>query len=213
VGVVADARDAGLGFDASAMLYVPHAQNSAAGMAFAPVTFLVRATGDPMVAAPLLRRALLAADPELPMEAPVRVTEALAGSLGPQRFQALLLAGFAMAGLLLAAAGLYGVTVHAVARQTREIGVRLALGARAADVLRAVAGPALGAVAVGLLVGAASARAGASLMARVIAGSRGWDPGLLALAAAVLAAVATAATLVPAWRGVRLDPAEALRED
>ena len=213
VGVVADARDAGLGFDASAMLYVPHAQNSAAGMAFAPVTFLVRTTGDPMVAAPLLRRALLAADPELPMEAPVRVTEALAGSLGPQRFQALLLAGFAMAGLLLAAAGLYGVTVHAVARQTREIGVRLALGARAADVLRAVAGPALGAVAVGLLVGAASARAGASLMARVIAGSRGWDPGLLALAAAVLAAVATAATLVPAWRGVRLDPAEALRED
>lgn len=212
VGVVADARDAGLGFDADAMVYVPYAQNSAPGMAFAPVTFLVRTAGDPLLAAPLVRRALAQADPELPMEVPVRVTDALAGSLGPQRFQALLLAGFALAGLLLAAAGLYGVTVHAVARQTREIGVRLALGARAADVLRAVAGPALGAVAVGLLVGAAGARAGASLMTRVIAGSR-WDPGLLAAAAAVLAAVAVAATLVPAWRGVRLDPAVALRED
>jgi putative ABC transport system permease protein len=71
----------------------------------------------------------------------------------------------------------------------------------------------LGAVAVGLLVGAAGARAGASLMTRVIAGSRGWDPVLLAAAAATLAAVALAATMVPAWRGVRLDPAVALRED
>ncbi len=213
VGVVADTRDAGLGFDASAMLYVPHAQNSAAGMAFAPVTFLVRTAGDPMLAAPLLRQALRSADPDLPMEAPVRVTEALAASLGPQRFQALLLAAFALAGLLLAAAGLYGVTVHAVAQKTREIGVRLALGARGADVLRAVAGPALGAVVVGLVLGAVAARAGASLMARVLGGTRGWDPGLLAAAAAVLALVAAAATLVPAWRGVRLDPAEALRED
>jgi predicted permease len=213
VGVVADTRDAGLAFDASATLYVPHAQNSTAGMAFAPVTLLVRTSGDPMLAAPLLRRALQTADPELPMETPVRVTEALAASLGPQRFQAILLAGFATAGLLLAAAGLYGVTVHAVAQKTREIGVRMALGARSADVLRAVAGPALGAVAIGLLVGAAAARAGASLMARVIAGSGGWDPVLLAAAAAVLAAVAVAATLVPAWRGVRLDPAVALRED
>ncbi len=213
VGVVADARDAGLGFDADAMVYVPYAQNSAPGMAFAPVTFLVRTAGDPLLAAPLVRRALAQADPELPLEAPVRVTEALAASLGPQRFQAMLLAGFALAGVLLAAAGLYGVTVHAVARQTREIGVRLALGARAADVLRAVAGPALAAVAVGLVVGALAARAGASLMAHVVAAGRGWDPLLLAAAAAALGLVALASTLLPAWRGVRLDPAVALRED
>jgi hypothetical protein len=213
VGVIADMREAGLGFDAGPMVYVPHAQNSAAGMAFAPVTFLVRTTGDPLVAAPVLRRALQAADPELPLEAPVRVRDALAGSLGPQRFQALLLAGFAAAGLLLAAAGLYGVTVHAVARQTREIGVRVALGARSADVLRAVAGPALAAVGVGLLSGAAGARAAASLLTRVVAGGPGWDPRLLAEATVVLAAVAVAATLWPAWRGVRLDPAAALRED
>lgn len=213
VGVVADTRDAGLGFDANAMLYVPYAQSSTPGVAFAPITFLVRTAGDPMVGAPLLRRALAAADPELPMESPVRVTEALAASLGPQRFQALLLAGFALAGMALAAAGLWGVTVHTVARQTREIGVRLALGAGTRDVLRSVAGPALGAVAIGLAVGAAATRAGASLVARVIAGSRGWDPLLLAAAAGVLALVAIASTFLPAWRAVRLDPAVALRED
>ena len=124
---------------------------------------------------------------------------------------ALLLGVFGALALVLAAIGVYGIMAHAVGQRTREIGVRLALGATAGDVWRMVLRQGLGLTVVGIVVGAALAAAGASSLSRLLYGVSGFDPLTFAAIAAVLLGVALLAVGIPAYRASRVDATEALR--
>jgi len=129
------------------------------------------------------------------------------------RFQALLLAIFAAVAAALAAAGIYGVMSYVVSRRTREIGVRMALGAGASEVLGLVVGEAMGVAAAGAAAGLAGALLLTRLMRSVLYGVRPGDPPTYAAVAVLLLAIACAASYVPARRAARIDPVEALRQD
>ncbi len=134
-------------------------------------------------------------------------------SLGTQRFSALLLGGLALLALLLAAVGIYGVLSYLVGQRTREIGVRMALGASSRQVLQMVVGQGLVAVALGLGVGIAGALALSRVVRSLLDNVSPTDPVAFAVAPVVLALVALAASMLPARRASRLDPVRALRKD
>jgi putative ABC transport system permease protein len=142
----------------------------------------------------------------------VRMDDTIAESIGSRRLTLLLLSGFAGVALLLTAAGLYGLMAYVVAQRTREIGVRMALGASRRTVLGLVVRQAgawtLAGMALGLLGAAALARYVSTLLFGVSAG----DPAIYASVCAVLALVALAAVSVPSWRATRIEPLAALRE-
>jgi ABC-type antimicrobial peptide transport system permease subunit len=131
----------------------------------------------------------------------------------PQRFFGKAMALFAGVALFLACLGVYGVLTYAVSRRTREIGVRMALGARAADVLRQVVGEAARLGGIGIAIGLVLAAALARLLQGILFGVRASDPWAIFGTAAVLAAVVIAASLLPARAAARTDPLEALRQE
>jgi len=136
-----------------------------------------------------------------------------AASLARQRFLLLLFGAFAALALLLASLGLYGVLAYLMSERTPEIGVRLALGARAADVTRMVLGESAGMVLVGLCVGVAGAMAASRALQQFVDGVHGVDLPTYAVVMAVLSASALAASIVPARRACRVDAMTALRQD
>ena len=133
--------------------------------------------------------------------------------LAPQRFSALLLGVFAGVALLLAAVGIYSVLSYIVRGRSREIGIRRALGARTSDVLRLVIVEGMSPVLIGVAAGTIAALAAAKLMRTLVFGVSASDPLTLAAVAAVLALVALMASLVPAYRALRLDPVKVLRAE
>ncbi len=137
--------------------------------------------------------------------------DALNRSLGPQRAAAALLAGFALLAILLAAIGLYSVMAHSVAERTREIGIRVAIGARPESVVRAILARALTLAAAGLLLGVAGSLAAGRIIASKLNDVSPYDPGAFSAVAALLAMVALAAAWIPARRAARIDPAVTLR--
>ena len=139
--------------------------------------------------------------------------EAVDRALARPRFQSMLLASFAGVALILAAAGVYGVLTHATARRTREIGLRLALGARRGQVRRMVVAHSLRRVGLGVLVGLFGAATLTRLMATLLHGVGPGDPATFAAATVLLIGVAVVASYVPAWRASRIDPMGALRDD
>jgi predicted permease len=141
------------------------------------------------------------------------VTDIRARSLGDRRFTMVVLSGFALLGLLLAAIGIYGVLAYAVARRTREIGVRMALGAMRRKVIQMILGDSLTPVLIGAGVGIVAALVLTRLMAAFVYGVTTTDPVTFASVVAVLLAVGILASVVPAWRAARVDPVVALRED
>jgi len=130
-----------------------------------------------------------------------------------RRVQTTLLTVFAGLALLLAAIGLYGVLAHQVGRQIPEIGLRMAVGAAPADILRRLIGQGLRLTAIGLVVGAVGAVAASSLLVSVVFGVKPTDPVTYVVAALVLLATAGAASYLPARRAMRVDPMVALREE
>ena len=122
-----------------------------------------------------------------------------------------LLGGFAALALALAAVGLYGVLAYSVSRRTREIGIRMALGANAGDVLKLVVGEGLVLASIGILAGIACALALTRLLEGLIFGVKATDPWTLAIGVAVLLGAAVAASAIPARRAAKVDPLEALR--
>jgi putative ABC transport system permease protein len=169
----------------------------------------VRVDGDPAELASTLRRELRALDGAA---VEVRSIDELIGpQLAPWRASAILLSIFGGMGLLLASVGLYGVVAFLVARRTKEIGIRMALGATRTDVLRAVLGDAGRLVAIGAGVGLVAAAAGTRLLRSALYGVSTLDPLVYAATAALLVAIALLAAFSPARRAARVDPMVALR--
>jgi putative ABC transport system permease protein len=141
------------------------------------------------------------------------MVEAVDGELTSQRFSALLLGVFAGVALLLAAVGIYSVLSYIVRGRSREIGIRAALGAQSADVLRLVLVEGMSPVLAGIVIGTVAAIASARVMKTLVFGVSPSDPLTLAAVAATLAVVALIASLVPAYRALRLDPVKVLRAE
>ena len=177
------------------------------------VTFAIRMTVPPATLAQPAVAAIRAIDPEQPVQDVRTMEQVLDGQLIPQRFSALLLGVFAGVALLLAAVGIYSVLSYIVRGRSREIGIRTALGARTSDVLRLVIVEGMSPALVGIAVGMIAALTSAKVMTTLVFGVSASDPLTLAAVAAMLALVALMASLVPAYRALRLDPAQVLRAD
>jgi predicted permease len=168
------------------------------------------ANNDPQVTG-AIRRAVLEADPELPVFDLKTMPERLSQSLMNRRAAMVLCLIFAALALLLAAVGIYGVLAYSVSQRTRELGIRVALGASARNVLGMVAGQGLRLAGIGLAVGAACAFAVTRLMSSLLFDVRAADPGVFLGVAAILGLVAAIASLIPSFRAIRIRPATALR--
>ncbi len=209
VGVVSDLSFGGLdGGRSPAAMYFPWEQSRPWGGVLA-----MRTAGSISSLAAAVRRAAVAADPEVPVWALATVRERIADVAAPYARAGALFGLFGAVGLFLAALGLYGVMAAAVARRTREIGIRLALGASGGEVQRGVLRDGGVQLAAGIALGLALAAALARLLAASLYQVRPWDPGVYVLAPAVLAAAGFLACWLPARRAARVDPLESLRAE
>jgi predicted permease len=174
---------------------------------------VVRTAGDPLALTPAVRAAVKSVDKELTLADVTSMAALVDVALGGARFGMQILSGFALVALLMAALGIYGVVAFVVSRRTREVGIRMALGARASDVLGLVLrqgmAPVLAGLAAGLALALSLGRLGSSLLFEVPP----HDAATLAAAAAVLTAAALLACALPARRAARIDPAQALRDE
>jgi putative ABC transport system permease protein len=206
VGVVADERFMGLAAGGVPATYFPHAQ-----FPMNEMWLLVRSSGDPLSLVPALRARVWQLDPALPMDNVQAMPDLLGRSVAEPRFNSALLSSFAGAALLLAAIGIYGVLSYTVTQRTGEIGVRMALGASRANVLRLVVAQGLGVAVVGIAIGTLSALGLARALASLLYGMNGNDPLIFGGSALLLTGVAALAACVPAVRASRIEPVEALR--
>jgi putative ABC transport system permease protein len=173
----------------------------------------VRATGSAAALVPSLRAAVQSVEPKVPLSEVRTMEDSIDQSLGQRRLIVLLIALFAALALILAAVGIYGVMSYSVTQRTREIGVRMALGARGSHVQRMVVAHGLRLSALGLVIGLGAALALTRLMTSQLYGISATDPATFAALSAVLLAVATVAALLPARRATRVDPMTALRSE
>ncbi len=177
-------------------------------------TLLVRvASGDPMALVPAVKREVQALDPQQPIGNTTTMEKSISNSLGARRLTMVLLGSFAALALVLASVGLYGVMALSVTQRTREMGIRMALGAARGDVLRLVLGQGVGLVAIGLAAGLLGALAAGRALASVLYGVGAFDVAALGIAIVCLSVVALIACFVPARRATRVDPMVALREE
>jgi ABC-type antimicrobial peptide transport system permease subunit len=176
-------------------------------------TFAIRTSAPPSTLVQPAVAAIHAIDREQPVGRIRTMAQAVDGELTPQSFSALLLGVFAGVALLLAAVGIYSVLSYIVRGRTREIGIRAALGASRGDVLRLVIVEGMGPVLVGIAAGTLAALASARVMEKLVFGVSASDPLTLAAVAAILALVALNASLAPAYRALRVDPAKVLRAE
>ncbi len=174
-------------------------------------TFVIRTSVPPATLAQPAVAAIRAIDPEQPVGGIRTMVQVLDGTLTSQRFSALLLGVFGGVALLLAAVGIYSVLSYIVRGRSREIGIRRALGARTSDILRLVIVEGMSPVLVGIAAGTIAALASARVMETLVFGVSASDPLTLAAVGATLALVALIASLVPAYRALRLDPVKTLR--
>jgi putative ABC transport system permease protein len=214
VGIVGDVRHRGLTASPRPEMFLPYAQFPA-GTGTAPPSMhvVLRTAGDPSALASALGTAVAGIDPDVPLSG-VQTMEAAMGSWAAERrLIMLLVSGFALVALVLGSVGIYGVMAHVVAQREREIGVRMALGALPGQILGLVVSQSAWLVGAGILAGMAGALAVTRLLASLLFQVRPTDPLTLVGTALVLILAAAGATLVPALRAVRTDPAHALRSD
>jgi predicted permease len=207
VGVVADTRTSMKG-EPPLMVYIPYWKFPQGGGSLA-----VRTTQNPAAIAGAVRAAIWSIDSALPIPEVKTMRRILYESVSQRRFQTMLLAGFALGALLLAAVGIYGVISYSVNSRRNEIGIRMALGADAADVRNMVLRQGMRPVAAGLLMGIACALALGRLLQALLFEMRASNPIVLASVVIVLGTAAALACFAPARRATRVDPATALRYD
>ena len=207
VGVTADARLIWLTGSVEPYIYVPLAQRYASR-----ISLLVR-TVDGHNTVPEVRQLLRSMNPNLPITEAMPLSSITAIGLIPQRIAASVAGSLGTLGLLLAAIGIYGVTAYAVSRRTREIGIRIALGADERTVLRLMLRQGLVLAGIGIAIGTLIAAAGSKLLESLLFGVRGLDPLAFGAACALFAAVTLVATYIPARRALSVDPMIALRAE
>jgi putative ABC transport system permease protein len=204
VGVVGDSHDFGFDKPTPPVFYVPVAQ-------FPPLqlTYMVRTS----LPASVVRETLAAVDPTQPVDRVEPYADRISGALAQRRFPLQLLGLFAGLALVLSALGIYGVTAYGVTQRTQEIGVRIAIGAQRADVLRMIMGGALKLAAIGVGIGLVAALAGARILASQLYGVSARDPLTFAAISILLALVALLASFLPARKAASVDPMAALRTE
>ena len=208
VGIVRDSKYRTLTEPPTPIAYVPLAQNHETGM-----VLYVRTSGDPAGFVSAVTRAVQSREPNLPLPDVRPLMDSIGGSLYAARMGALLLSVFGGLALMLSAVGVYGVMAFSVSRRTREIGVRMALGARRGDVVRLVLADGLRLVVAGTALGLGAALAGARWLESFLYGISSLDGMTFASVPVLLAAVASIACLVPARRAANVDPLVALRSE
>ncbi|HEV8202209.1 MAG TPA: ABC transporter permease [Candidatus Polarisedimenticolia bacterium] len=211
VGVVGDVIQ-GLDVDAKAEMYLPYRQGDRLLPAFL-MSVVMRTAGDPLSQTAALRRAVAEIDPTQPLVKPRSMEDNVATSVAQPRFRTFLIGIFAGLALLLAAVGIYGMLSYSVTQRTREIAIRVTLGAERNHILRTVAGEGLRFTLLGVALGIAGGLALTRLLQGFLFGVSAFDPGAFAGAAVLLTGVALAASLVPARRATRVDPLVALRSE
>lgn len=208
VGVVGDVKMDGLDEDVPTALYFPHAQ-----FPFSDLNVVVASSTNPSALIPAIRQEIWEVDPKLPVENVRTLGEIRTLSVAAERFRTGLVALFAAVALLLSAIGIYGVITYSVARRTREMGLRMSLGAQVLDVLWLVVRQGMTVTGIGLAVGISVALLITDLMSSLLFGVSSTDPATFLAVSALFAAVALLACLIPAVRATRVDPVVALRAE
>jgi len=219
VGVAGDVKNAGPATNSAPEYYVVRKassdftfQNAEPPSCWRDATVIVRTPLDPKLMANAVRGVVSSLDSTIPVEIQT-MEQKVDGTAARPRFNAALLSVFAATGVLLAAIGLYGVMSFLVSQRTKEIGVRMALGATPAQILRQTLGLATKWTTAGLILGLAGSMAEAQLIASLLFEVKPGDPLAFGAAVALLCLVALLAALLPARRAARLDPMDALREE
>ena len=207
VGVAADVKFRSLDAPNIEEMYLPLAQSPWPSM-----TVLVRSDADPRPLVAAVRQELARLDPDIAVSGVQSLDEIVSGSVAQPQLVERVVAVFAALALVLASIGIYGVMSYSVAERTRELAVRMALGAGPREILRLVLGEGLGLTAAGLVLGLAVSLAATRLMSSLLFGVSATDPVTFGGAVAVLAATALLASFLPARRGMRLSPVRALRD-
>jgi putative ABC transport system permease protein len=211
VGIVADVRALSLEQSEVPAVHVPYAQEQMPWRRW--MDLAVRTEGDPLALTAALRAELARIDRTVPLARVRSMDQVISASVADRTFNLFLLGGFALLALTLAAAGTYGVMSYTVVQRTRELGVRMALGARRWDVLRLVVGRGMALASVGIVIGAIAALVLSRAIADMLFEVTATDPLTLMVAALVLLASAAAASFIPARRAMRVDPLIALRSE
>jgi len=208
IGVVGDVRSQALSQPPASEAYIPYAQAP-----LATISVAVRAAGDPAALLPAVRQRIAAVDASLAVIRTQTMVEVVDASTGSMRLASTLTSVFAALAALLAAVGIYSLVSYSVASRTREIGIRVALGAHPASVLRLVVGEGMKLTAIGLALGVAGTWWLTGTLRSLLFEVSPVDPAVLAATAAAVVALTTVASLVPAWRVMRVDPTTALRSE
>jgi putative ABC transport system permease protein len=212
IGVTADVRSQDSTKDPAVEILLHHPQSPTAR-----VTLAVRTDSgvyhDPRAIEPALRNAIAAVDPRQPVTSVAEMRRLISDRVAPKRLSAQIIAVFASLAIVLAATGIFGVLSFTVARRTREIGIRLAIGAEREQVLRMIVLQSLAISGVGILIGIVAALTLTRASRTLFYGVSAADPQTFLAAAAGAVAVSIGAALIPAWRATRIDPAAALRDE
>jgi putative ABC transport system permease protein len=208
VGVVNDVKNYGLRMSSPGQFYLPIGQSE-----LSSAWLMLRSDASIDALGPELRAVVRGVDRELPVAALQTLEQAVNASIAQPKFSMLMLTIFALVALVLAAVGIYGVVSYGVTQRTRELGVRIALGAHRATVLRMIVREGIALSIAGVTLGVAAAFAGSRLIAKQLYGISNADPVVYAGAAVVIVAISLAASAIPAVRATRVDPVEALRRD
>jgi putative ABC transport system permease protein len=192
---------------------VPQIYWSAAQFSWLQTTLLVRTEGEPTALLPSVRAVVRAIDPELPVFATRTMDEAIAASIATQRLSAMLIGGFSVLALFLAALGLYGVLAYSVAQRTREMGIRIALGSSRGKIFALIVRQGMVVVGLGIIAGILISLGCGVLMRHFVYGVTPHDATTITVVAALLVAIAIFACWLPARRAMRVDPMVALRHE
>jgi putative ABC transport system permease protein len=214
VGIVKDVRHNGVADVVKEKFYVPHTQwHKSVGNPIRAMTLVIKTATAPATLTSSVRQAIRGLDPNLPVADVRLMTEVVGAALSTPRFTSALLSMFAVLALTLSAIGIYGVLSYVVSRRTREIGIRVAIGADRGTVLRMVLSSGLTLAAIGVVAGVAVALLTTRLFRGLLHDVTPADPLTFAAVASGLIVVALLASLAPAWRATRVDPVIALKSE